>query len=305
MAKIKVGVIGVGSMGENHVRIYKSLSKDFSLIGVFEPNIERANEIAVKYGTTAFATLEELLPNIEALSLVSPTSLHAQIAKVCLGQKKHLLVEKPLAGTYKDAEEVVNIAEQNQCTLAVGMIERFNPAFAKALTLLKGEKILGATFKRFSPYPQRISDASVVFDMMLHDIDLAIALSSSPVSSVKASGKKVCSKLLDEAAATLYFQDGLIVKIEASRVKDDKKRHITVTTDKYLYEIDLLKKSLYRRSFDCLTDKEDIDVAQDDQLTSEFKDFYSAITKKREPKVSGRTSLLSLHIAEEVEKTKC
>ncbi len=185
------------------------------------------------------------------------------------------------------------------------MIERFNPSFQKAYSIIKHETILGLSFSRFSPYPDRISDASVVMDMMLHDIDLSLLLSASEVDSIRAYGNKVRSPFLDEAVATLYFKNGLIAKLEASRVNPEKKRMAIITTDKAIYEIDLLKKHIFQRQFSHISEKNEIPLVLEDQLTLELKDFMRAIIQSRPPKVSGIDSLLPIKIAQEVEKLSC
>jgi len=304
MAKVKVGVIGVGVMGEHHVRIYSAL-KEASLIGLFDSNPDRALAISNKYACQSFASPDSLLAQVSALTLASPTSTHFDLARLCLKHKKHILVEKPLASSLAEAEELVSQARANKCVLACGMIERFNPAFTKASSLVRQEKLLGLDFKRFSPFPERISDASVVMDMMLHDLDLALALAPAQLASFKAQGRKVRSSRLDEATATLFFTDGLIAKVEASRVKESRQRSLAITTDKGLYEADLLNKRLYRRDFDSLSVRQELEVKSDDQLTAELKDFVRAVSLGRAPKVPGSESLTLIKLAEEVEKQAC
>jgi len=304
MAKIKVGVIGVGVMGEHHARIYSTL-KEAKLVGVFDPDLDRSGLIASKYGCVSFSALEALLKEVDAVSLASPTSLHYELALACLNKNVHLLAEKPLAASSIQAEEIVALAGKKKLVLAVGMIERFNPAFKKAQALVRHETILGMDFKRFSPFPARISDASVVFDMMLHDIDLCLALSKTTVASIKASGRKVKSDKLDECSAIFYFKDGLISKIEASRIKTDKKRSIVITAESALYEVDLLGKRLFKRDFNHLTEKQSIETQNEDQLTLELKDFLHAIGRDREPKVPGNEAVSAIKLAEEVERLSC
>lgn len=304
MAKVKVGVAGVGVMGEHHTRIY-SILDEAKLIGVYDFNPDRAREVAAKYGCDPYANLSDLLNQVSALTIASPTSTHYEVAINCLKAGKHLLVEKPLAGNHKDAAQIASEAKAYNCILASGMIERFNPAFQKAFSLVKNDKILGMEFKRYSPLPARITDASVVMDVMFHDIDLALALARIRHTDIKASGRKVKTDRLDEAQATIYFADGLIAKIEASRVKDEKKRHISITTDKAIYEVDLLAKRLYKREFETLTNRQEIEVKTEDQLTLELKDFLHAIDQGRSPRVPGESSLIPIEIAEEVERLAC
>jgi predicted dehydrogenase len=304
MAKVKVGVAGVGVMGEHHVRIYSAL-KEASLIGLFDSSPDRAREISTKYQCQSFSSLDSLLSQVSALTLASPTSTHFDLATHCLNHKKHLLVEKPLAPTLSEAQELVNLAKAKKCILACGMIERFNPAFTKALSLVRHEKLLGLDFKRFSPFPERISDASVVMDMMLHDLDLALALAPAKLTSFKAHGNKLRSSRLDEASATLFFSDGLIAKIDASRVKESKQRTLAITTDKCLYEADLLNKRLFKRDFESLSIRQELEVKSEDQLTIELKDFLRAVAQGRLPRVPGSESISLIKLAEEVEKQAC
>lgn len=304
MAKVKVGVVGVGVMGEHHARIYSTL-KEAKLIGVLDFDQARSNEVAAKYNCRSFSSLDELLPLVEALTIASPTSTHYQVGLSCLKAGKHILIEKPLASSLNNARSLVNESKSNKCLLASGMIERFNPAFLRVYQIVKHEKLLGLDFKRFSPFPARITDASVVFDMMFHDIDLALALARIRVNSISASGKNIRTDKLDEAKATIYFIDGLIAHIEASRVKDAKQRSIHITTDKNIYEVDLLSKRLYKRNFETLTEREEIEVKPADQLTLELTDFCRAVDQGRDPKVSGFQSIPVIEIAEEVEKLSC
>jgi len=303
MAKIRVGVVGAGVMGGFHIKIASSLP-DAKLIGIFDLDQSRAQEIADKYHTIALPSLDALMNGAEAIIVASPTSTHLEVCKIAINRKKHLLVEKPLTMDSSSSAEIVSLASAKKLVLAVGMIERFNPAFTKAFSLTKHEKILGIDIRRFSPFPERISDASVVWDVMIHDLDLAFLLGKVEIDSLKAFGRKVKTSVLDEAEATLYFKDGTIARVSASRVKEGKIRDIQITTERCIYEADLLNKKLYRRSFETLVDKEEIETKSTDQLTLEQKDFYSAINKGRAPCCPGDQALKVIRLAEEVE-AKC
>ncbi|MBI5701501.1 Gfo/Idh/MocA family oxidoreductase [Candidatus Saganbacteria bacterium] len=303
MAKVKVGVIGCGAMGSFHVKTAGS-HPDAKLIGAFDADQSKASEIAAKYSTTSFSSIEQLLEKVEAIVVATPTSTHPEIASIIISKKKHLLVEKPLSLDSTTSETITNEAERNNCILAVGMIERFNPAFTKAFSIVKNEKILGIEIKRFSPYPARISDASVVWDMMIHDIDLLSTMAKSPLDSIKASGKKTKSELLDEVDSTFYFKDGLIARISCNRGINEKVRKMVITTDHAIYDVDLLEKKLYKRNYGSLSNKEEIVTIIADQLWLEHKDFYSAIRKNRPPKCTGNQAIYVAKLAEEVEQ-KC
>lgn len=303
MAKVKVGVIGCGKMGSFHANILKNL-KEAKLVGVYDKDEDKNKELADRLKIKAYSSYELLLKDVDAVIIATPTPSHKEIACDCLTSGKHLLVEKPLAENSSTAEEIRKLAEGKNLKCAVGMIERFNPSFQKLIRLAKGEKIIGMEIKRTSPYPERIKD-SVVLDMMIHDIDLAVKLGKTGVSDIRAWGKKKRSDTLDEAYATLYFKDGMIAKIDASRLKEDKERKITVTTERAIYEADLLNRKLSVRDFNDLIKKEEIAIAQEDQLAAELKNFLVSIQKDRIPETTFEQGVSALKIAEEVEKIAC
>src|SRR3989339_1418965 len=166
MARVKVGIVGCGVMGSFHIKNALALTNEAKLIGIFDANPDKLKEMAEKFSVIPYSTIEDLIKaEVDALIIAAPTSLHFEIAKLCLNKKIHLLVEKPLTMDAESCKELVDLADAKKRVLAVGMIERFNPAFSKALLLTKRDKILGIDIKRFSPFPERISDASVVWDM--------------------------------------------------------------------------------------------------------------------------------------------
>ena len=301
MKKVRIGVIGCGSMGKHHIRILSEL-KEAKLVGIYDVDLSLSQEVALSFNTKAFGALELLLPEVEALSLASPTSTHFELGLKCIRASKHLLVEKPLALNSTDALSLATEARNKGLVLAAGMIERFNPAYLALKRQLKNDKVLGISIKRFSPFPERITDASVVMDMMIHDLDLALDLSSSDFESLKAEGRKVKTDKFDEVVSKLFFRDGLIITLKSSRVKDSKLRSIITTNNKAIYEADLLSKKLYRRSFEKLSEKIELETKPADQLTQELRDFLVSIRRMRPALVSGDQGARALKLAEEVEK---
>jgi len=301
MKKVRFGVIGCGVMGGHHARILSDL-KEAKLVGVFDVDPDRSAPVSQSLNTQAFPDLASLLSECEAVSLSTPTSTHFELGMSCLGSHTHLLIEKPIALNSLNGQALVNEAASQGVVLGVGMIERFNPAYTALRRLIKNDRILGINIKRFSPFPARITDASVVMDMMIHDLDLARDLSFAELDSVKAQGLKSHTDKLDEASAKLFFKDGLIVTVDASRLKSDKLRLITVTTNKAIYEADLLAKKLYQRNFEKLSDKLELDTKPADQLTQELRDFCVSIRRGRPPLVPGSQGVIALKLAEEVEK---
>ncbi len=301
--KIRVGVIGVGFMGEHHARIYSSL-KGAHLVGVSDIKEERAAEVAEKYKTKAFSDHKELLPNVDAVTIATPVASHFEIAMACIEKGVHCLIEKPMTGSPEEGKMLIEKAKERKVALAVGLIERFNPAFVSLIKLIKKRKPLLVEAKRFAPFNERGSDVSVVLDMMIHDIDLVFKIAGSPVQSFKGVGKKVKTGSLDSASVNIFFKNGLIANIEASRVSDTTERTINLNCEKINILTDLLNKKLVVKDLIKLETRE-IPVRPVDQLYAELRDFISSVAKRTAPTVTGEDGLAALSFAKEIEGSIC
>lgn len=298
---LKYGVIGAGVMGKHHARILSRLS-GVKLVGIAEPDPEQAKSLPDIYRPIVFKDYKELLPEAEAFSLASPTSTHFEIGMECLNAGKHLLIEKPLAQTSEQAKILVETAKTKGVVLAVGLIERFNPAFQELCKLIKKERIIGIDLKRFSPFPERITDANVIQDMMTHDLDLLVhILAKDEIEALKAEGKKIKTDKFDTVSATFYFKSGIIAKVSADRVFGLKTRKIVATSERALIEADLLNKKVYIRNLEhplpSVHHTKDLD-----QLTEELKDFIKAIKTGAKPTADGEDGFKAIALGEEVEK---
>ena len=294
MKKVKVGVIGVGTMGSHHARVLSKLP-EAQLVGVMDQDLSRAEEVAQKHQTKPFSNALQLLKEVEAVVIASPTETHFEMGKLALEAGVKLLVEKPIALSLPEAEALVAAAKKKKIPLAVGHIERFNPAFEKLSALLSSEKILSIEAKRFSPYPERIKDMSAVLDMMLHDLDLTLSLCPLPLAKLDAFGEKIKSSRLDKAFARLKFKGGLQAEIEANRLYPEKVRIFSATCEGKTYETDLLKRTLKVHLPEAT---KELVVENHDQLEAELKDFL----KKGAPRVSGEDGLEALKLALEIER---
>lgn len=297
---LKFGVIGAGSMGQNHIRIAAGLS-GLNLIGIADKDFALASEVAAKTGITPFADYQQLAAEVDALSIVTPTKTHLTIARDCLSLGKHVLLEKPFTGVSTEAQELADLAKSKNLILLVGFIERFNPAFVKLRRLIKGEKVLGIDIKRFSPFPTRITDTDVVFDMMIHDLDLLNVLVPFPIEEVRAEGKKVKSRFYDQVAATIVFKHGVIARVEGNRVAEDRVRKISVTTEKLVIEADLLNKAIYLRDFSSPVPST-TPITPVDQLTAELSSFLAMIKGKSVADNDSGAAVKAIQLAEEVKK---
>jgi predicted dehydrogenase len=225
---LKVAVIGTGSLGKEHVRIYSELAKDgrVELAGVYDSSSETAQRIAAKHGVKAFGSVAEAAAASDALSLVTPTTTHFELARTLLQRGKHLLVEKPMTDNAAQAAELVQIAQQKKSVLQVGHVERFNPVFKYLETVATDPRFIET--HRLSPYPARSTDIGAVLDLMIHDLDVVLAFVKSPVTSVDAVGIAVLSKSEDIANARLRFANGCVANLTVSRIAPERMRKIRV-----------------------------------------------------------------------------
>src|ERR1019366_6680446 len=228
MNKIRVAVLGTGSLGQNHVRIYSELaaSGQVELAGIFDTNADTARKIAAKHNTRIFNSVAEAAAASDALNIVTPTITHFDIAKQLLQQGKHVLVEKPMTDNSEQAAELIQIAQQKNCVLQVGHVERFNPVFTFLQEVATEPKFIEC--HRLSPFPARSTDIGVVLDLMIHDLDVVLAFVKSPVTSIDAVGIPVLSKSEDIANVRLRFANGCVANLTASRVSPERMRKIRV-----------------------------------------------------------------------------
>jgi len=299
---LRIGVIGVGSMGQNHARVLSAFVKGTNLVAISDANETLAQEIAGKYAAESLLDYRAVLPLVEAVIIATPTATHFSVGKECLEAGKHALIEKPLASTSAEALTLAELAKSKGLVLAVGLIERFNPAFTELRKLIRKEKIIGINIKRASPFPARITDANVVQDMMIHDLDLLnILLAHDEIESLTTEGKKVKTKNLDFVSATVHFKSGVIARVVADRVADGKTRKISVTTEDRMVEADLLNKQVYIRDLKHAAPSVH-HVKNCDQLTDELTNFVAAIKNHTAPEVDAFAGYRATKLAEEVEK---
>ena len=297
---LRYGVIGLGSMGKNHCRIISTIS-GAHLAAISDIDQAQGQALAQQYQTQYFPDYMQMLDQVDAVSIVTPTATHYKVATELLQANKHCLIEKPITKISDQALELVDLAKEKNVNLAVGFVERYNPAFIELKKLIRKEKIIGLEFKRFSPFPERISDASVIEDMMIHDLDLLLdLLPNNKIESIKAEGKKIKTKMLDKVSACFYLESGAIAKISADRTNEERVRKIMVTIEKGMIEADLMAKSIYFRDFQHPTPSVHA-TKQHDQLTEELQDFIKSIKLGIKPNCTGTDGYNAIKLAEEVQ----
>jgi len=313
---IRVGVIGIGNMGQHHTRVL-SFMKDVQLVGVSDLNLERGIDTASKYRAKFFEDYHALLPHVDAVCVAVPTRLHHEVGMTCLKAGVHVLIEKPIAASIAEAESLVNAAATAQKILQVGHIERFNPAFAELSKVLKTEELLALEAHRMSPYSQRANDVSVVLDLMIHDIDLLLELAGSPVVKLTASGSRAAdSGYLDYVTATLVFGNGIVATLTASKVTHRKIRRIVAHCQNSLTEADFLNNEILihrQTTADWMTDYGQVLYRQDgliekvytsniEPLHAELEHFVSCVRGGDQPSVGGEQALKALRLASSIEQ---
>lgn len=308
MKKIKTGVVGVGALGQHHARIYGELEGS-DLVGVYDANARRATEIAKKCGCRTFATVEELADHVEAASIAVPTDLHRAVAGMMIPKGVHLLVEKPIAATTKEAEELVALAGRHGTLLQVGHIERFNPvlSFLEEKALKTPPLFIEA--HRLAPYPPprpgappRGTEVSVVLDLMIHDLEIILHLVKSPVTEVRAVGVPVLSPTEDICNVRLEFENGCVANLTTSRLSPKRMRKIRVfTADSYLsLNYEKQNGQIYTRGGLAGITRRRVPVEKGDQLTRELRSFLDCVVTKHEPAVTGRQASDALKLATEI-----
>lgn len=313
---IRIGVIGVGNMGQHHTRVL-SLLKDVKLIGISDINMDRGLDLASKYRVRFFENYHDLLPHVDAVCIAVPTRLHYQVGMDCLRAGVHTLIEKPIAANINEAESLVNAAAEYNCILQVGHIERFNPAFKELTNVLKTEQILALDARRMSPYSHRANDVSVVLDLMIHDIDLLLDLTASPVIKLTASGSSATgSGYLDYVTATLGFANGIVATLTASKITHRKIRSIAAHCKNSMTEADFLNNEILihrQTTADCTTNYGQVLYRQDgliekvytsniEPLHAELEHFVNCVRGGEKPSVGGEQALKALRLASLIEQ---
>ena len=305
-ARLPVGVIGVGALGQHHARHLASLD-EVHLVGVYDSDDGRAGSIASGLGTRAFDEMDDLLSEIEAVTIAVPTQAHAEIGLRALRHGVPVLMEKPLASTLTEADELIAAAQRQGVQLQVGHIERYNRALRAAETYLDGPRYIESL--RLASFQPRGTDVAVVLDLMIHDLDLVLHLTRSVATEVRASGLPVLSPHLDIANARVEFANGAVALATASRVARDRVRRLRLFQPNGYFSLDLATGAgefmRLREGWQPGTGRELGDVVERivleapeaDALSLELQSFVHAVRGEREVVVRGEEGRAALELA--------
>lgn len=321
MSTLKVAVIGAGVMGKNHLKTYKSLPH-VELVGVYDIIPEAAKTAAEMFEIKAFSSLEEVAKHVDAVSVVTTSVTHADVGEFFLNKGKHCLIEKPLATTEEECQRLINAAKNNNVTLLVGHIERFNPAVEQMGKILSDtSKIKSLTAQRMSAASGRITDVDVAMDLMIHDAEVVMSLVKSPVVNIQAASVKTKENPLgtDYITALIEFANGATAGLTASRITQARVRTLTVTTDTNYIDMDFINQSINVHSqgrmpyannaeipewmnYGLKGSVEQLFIPSNQPLQAELNHFLNCIRGKETPRISGENALEALRVIWTVQK---
>lgn len=300
---IRAGVVGVGHLGKHHARILGAMP-GVELVAVADLLLERAQ--AAVAGTTAepITDFRQMLGRVDAVSVAVPTVDHLAVARPFLEQGVAVLVEKPMASTVAEANGMLALAARSGATLAAGHTERFNPALAFALPSLRTPRFIEV--HRLSGFPERSLDIDVIFDVMIHDLDIILAVDRSEVVGVEAVGVPVLTPKIDICNARVKFASGCIANITASRISRDKVRKVRFFQPDMYVSVDYAAQELEawrlrpRPGERPEIEGGKVEIARDEPLKLELEDFVSAVRDRRDPRVTGADGVRALELATRV-----
>jgi predicted dehydrogenase len=300
---VRLAVIGVGHLGRHHARILAGLP-DVQLTSVVDLNAARAHEVASQHGAAAHTDFRAVIGSVEAVTIAAPTEAHAAMAAAFLEQRVHVLVEKPMTTTTAEADRLLALAEAQGVVLAVGHTERFNPAVAYVKPLLAAPRFIEV--HRLGTFPERSLDIDVVFDWMIHDLDLVLDIVGGEVTAIEAVGVPVLTPRVDIANVRLRFDNGCIANLTASRISRDRVRKIRffqkdayVSVDYAAQEVEVYRLVGRDGAMPAIEGGK-MHVNREEPLKRELEDFVGAIREGRPPVVTGAQGRAALALAERV-----
>jgi predicted dehydrogenase len=267
------------------------------LIAIVDTDAERGSEISEKFGCKAYTDYREVLDDVQAVSIATPTSFHFDVAMDCLNAGKDVLIEKPITNTVAEANALIEIAERKNAFVQVGHLERYNPAVVAVSNLVGRPEFIES--ERIAPFQSRGTDVDVTLDLMIHDIDIVMSLlGGAAVKDVRVVGARVLTEKIDVAKAWIEFEGGVTALITASRVSGEKQRKLKIYQEDSFVMLDYMKMDIkrYYRSDEGIA-SESVHVEEKEPLKEELVDFIECVRERRRPKVSGKEGRDALEVA--------
>ena len=304
--KIRVAVVGVGDFGRNHVRVYREL-EGVELVGVVDIDAERAQKVAAEFGTTVFSDAGALAGRVDAVSVAVPTVDHTRLGCRLLDQGIDVLVEKPMAASLAEADELIAAAQRRGRILQVGHLERFNPAIVAVEKIVN--RPLFFEVHRLGVFSPRSLDVDVVYDVMIHDLDILLALVGAPVADLKAVGIPILTNKVDIAHARIEFETGAVANVTASRVSTERVRKMRFFQEHEYISVDYARQDALRvRAVSPATTPgtqprfgfEKLDTHPEEPLKAELRSFVDSVRTRSAPRVNGAAGRRALELADRV-----
>jgi len=308
MEKIKTAVVGAGYLGKFHAEKYASLEQS-ELVAVCDTDPKTAKKFARKFKCEAVTDYQKLLGKVDAVSIAAPTLLHHEIGTFFLKNGMHVLMEKPICNTLKEADELIELAEQNHCVLQIGHLERFNPVIKYIEPQVGDLRFIESV--RLAPFNPRGTDVNVILDLMIHDIDLIQYLVKSPIIDIRANGASVISKTADITNARIEFESGCVANVTASRVSFKTERKMPIFQNELYISLNLHERTadIYKRGKGNMLPgipkviHDGKKFKQGDAIMDEIDDFLTAITTDKTPVVPGQAGRDALAAAIQITDT--
>tara|TARA_Y200000002_G_scaffold61114_1_gene46348 strand:- start:3412 stop:4329 length:918 start_codon:yes stop_codon:yes gene_type:complete len=298
--KIRIGVIGLGYLGKFHYQKYKA-NKLVNLTSIVDTDIKN-HSIVKEKGVLISENYQDIINKVDAVSIVTPTITHYELAKYFLNNKIHVLLEKPMTETVAQAKKLNTIAKKNKCVLQIGHLEQFNPAIRKLRkSACKPQFIEVHRLCQFNP---RANDVDVVLDLMIHDIDIVLSIVNKKIQSIEVSGKKILTKLTDIANVRIKFKDNVVANLTASRISNKNERKMRIFSDNAYYSIDFINNNLKKIYKDKGNNFKvtDFNFKKTDTLNDEINNFINTCLGKEKSMTTGTSGLEALVVAKKISK---
>jgi len=300
---LKIGVVGTGHLGKIHLQNLLNLTTEFEVMGFYDTNASTSEAIEKQLNVPAYSDFTDLLNKVDALVVSSPTETHYSIAVRAMKEGKHVFIEKPVCFSVEESKKLLTYSQEAGVLVQVGHVEQFNPAFTHALPYIEFPVFIET--HRLAPFQSRGSDVSVVLDLMIHDIDIALKVARSNVKRISATGMEVLSRTIDIASVRLEFENGCVANLTASRIAQHKVRKSRFFMKDSNVVVDFLSKQAHRSKVNhSLTDDSRslqhdlIDVKDANAIQLELKAFAWAISENKPPLVGLTDAHRALQIAE-------
>jgi len=312
MEKVKLAVVGLGRMGCFRLNVISHI-EDIELSGIYDTNENVLSELSTTHNINKFSSLDEAIDKSDAIIIATPTINHFEITKMAIEKSKHILVEKPMTETHEQAEEIAALVKKYNIIFQVGHVERFNGAVQNLKTIVKNPILIEA--RRLSPFSPRIADVGVVFDIMIHDLDIVMSFVGKPLINFEAHGKRIRTAHEDVASALLEFEGNTIATISSSRITEEKIRTLAISSPEAYFTLDYATQdiTIHRQATSTSNIKgleginykqestiERVFIHRDNPLKLEVQHFIKCILKKESPIVSIESDVKTLYVAENI-----